>query len=153
METKIEFRPRLEEAVRKAGGDISEAKRHGLIYAVERVEGALRQEVPVRSGNLASHGISSYVTDNEGVINITARNAAGDNYAVYLRYGTGIYGPKGRPIRPTTKKALYFPGAKHPVKSVKGIKPNDFDDRALRKANVQNSFETGVRNYLDKIGG
>jgi len=44
----------------------------------------------------------------------------------YVRYGTGIYGPSGQPIRPVVKRALYWSGARHPVKSVRGMKPNDF---------------------------
>lgn len=44
----------------------------------------------------------------------------------YVRYGTGIYGPVGAPIRPVTKKALYWRTAPHPMRSVKGQKPNDF---------------------------
>lgn len=45
---------------------------------------------------------------------------------LYVTQGTGIYGPRGQRIVPLTKKALYWPGADHPVKSVAGQKPNDF---------------------------
>lgn len=44
----------------------------------------------------------------------------------YVTQGTGIYGPRGERIRPKTKKALMWPGAAHPVRSVAGMQPNDF---------------------------
>lgn len=52
----------------------------------------------------------------------------------YVRRGTGIYGPKGQRIRPTTKKALYWPDADHPVRSVRGMKPRDFVTPVLDNA-------------------
>ncbi len=50
----------------------------------------------------------------------------------FVVYGTGVYGPVGQRIRPTTAKALFWPGADHPVKSVAGMKPNDFVTPALQ---------------------
>lgn len=44
----------------------------------------------------------------------------------YVTEGTGIYGPIGERIYPTVKKALFWPGAEHPVKSVAGQEANDF---------------------------
>src|SRR5579884_3847285 len=44
----------------------------------------------------------------------------------FVRFGTGLYGPRGERIVPKTKKALYWPDAAHPVKSVRGMEPNDF---------------------------
>ena len=58
----------------------------------------------------------------------------------YVRYGTGVYGPRGERIRPTTKKALFWPGADHPVPSVAGMRPNDFVQPALD--NAPNAEET-----------
>ncbi len=45
------------------------------------------------------------------------------HYGEYLETGTGIYGPKKKPIKPVNKKALDGPGLPHPVKQVKGMKP------------------------------
>lgn len=45
------------------------------------------------------------------------------HYGEYLETGTGIYGPKKKPIKPVNKKYLYGPGLPHPVKQVKGMKP------------------------------
>jgi phage gpG-like protein len=49
--------------------------------------------------------------------------AAGVAYARYHQRGTGIYGPRKRPITPKTKKALAFSvrgGGRHVVRSVRG---------------------------------
>jgi hypothetical protein len=43
----------------------------------------------------------------------------------YVTQGTGIYVGKGV-IKPLVKKALFWPGAAHPYRSVKGIKGKDF---------------------------
>jgi hypothetical protein len=55
-------------------------------------------------------------------------------YAPYVEFGTGIYGPKGEPIRPQVKQALYWPGADHPMRSVKGQHPNPFMERIVEAA-------------------
>ncbi len=47
-------------------------------------------------------------------------------YGVYVHEGTGIWGPNKKRIRPVNKKALFWPGAAHPVASVAGQKPNPF---------------------------
>jgi hypothetical protein len=52
----------------------------------------------------------------------------------YVTQGTGIYGPAGQRIIPVTAKALSWPGANHPVRSVSGQKPNDFVTPALANA-------------------
>lgn len=44
----------------------------------------------------------------------------GQAHGGYLEKGTGIHGPKRRSIKPVNKKALYWPGAPHPVREVKG---------------------------------
>jgi len=49
-------------------------------------------------------------------------------YAEYVEFGTGIYGPKGKPIVPKEKKALAFKykGNNVVVKSIKGQRANPF---------------------------
>ncbi len=55
-------------------------------------------------------------------------------YALYVNEGTGIFGPKGVPITPTNKQALYWEGAAHPVKSVKGMRPRKYMEKIIGKA-------------------
>jgi len=52
----------------------------------------------------------------------------------YVTQGTGVYVGKGV-IRPLTKKALFWPGAGHPYRSVKGMKGKDFVKPVIDKAN------------------
>lgn len=49
----------------------------------------------------------------------------------YVTQGTGIYGPRGQRIVPTTARALNWPSAPHPVRSVAGQQPNDFVTPAI----------------------
>lgn len=77
------------------------------------------------SGPLAS----SFVPSVEVTGDLTARalvRTTQPTKLTYVRYGTGIYGPEARPIRPRTKKALFWPGADHPVRQVRGQQANDF---------------------------
>jgi len=70
----------------------------------------------------------------------------------YVRQGTGIYGPAGAPIRPRTKRALMWPDAPHPVRSVRGMPPNDFVTPTLAAAreqviaNIQTAIQEAMQN-------
>lgn len=58
-------------------------------------------------------------------------------YAVYVHEGTGIYGPRGTPIRPVTAKFLSWKkkgGQRIFARQVKGMKPNPFLRDALDAA-------------------
>jgi hypothetical protein len=59
-------------------------------------------------------------------------------YAMWVHDGTGIYGPRGQPIRPVHGRFLVFTpkGAPFPVfaRSVKGMRPNPFLKDALPAA-------------------
>lgn len=69
------------------------------------------------------------------------------DYAEAVARGTGIYGPTGQPIRPKKAKVLLVPGSPGPNesyveidgkrfvfrRSVKGRKPNSFDQRAIAR--------------------
>lgn len=88
------------------------------------VEGEAKRRAPVRTGRLRN-SIRAYLSGaGRGVLEATAP------YARYLHEGTGIYGPARKPIviEPRGKKALWWPGAAHPVRVVRqaGIKPRDF---------------------------
>jgi hypothetical protein len=73
-------------------------------------------------------------------------------YAEFVYRGTGLFGPHNQRIFPTTKKALFWPGARHPVRSIAGMKPNPWIDRALAGLNAQAEFDLGVSNYLRNRG-
>ena len=69
----------------------------------------------------------------EGKYSITVRTKQPTKLE-YVTQGTGLFGPRGEPIRPVTKKALFWEGADHPVRSVRGQEPNSFVDEALAEA-------------------
>jgi hypothetical protein len=58
-------------------------------------------------------------------------------YARWVHNGTGIYGPRHRPIKPKRAKALRFKGRRFGksgwvyARQVKGMKPNPFLEDAL----------------------
>jgi phage gpG-like protein len=76
--------------------------------------------IPFATGQLRKSLTSQVLSDTEAVV--------GTNlfYARFVHDGTGLYGPMRRKIGPKTKKALYWKGAAHPVKSVKGMPARPF---------------------------
>lgn len=77
------------------------------------------------SGPLASSFVSEVEMTGEGSGSVRVRTTQPTKLR-YVREGTGIYGPKGEPIRPVLRRALYWQTAPHPYKSVRGMRPNDF---------------------------
>jgi hypothetical protein len=112
---------------------------------VKAVEDEAKANAPSESGQLRASISAYFAGRNLGVLEATAPHAK------YLHEGTGIYGPKRRPIviEPKGKKALNWPGAKHPVKRVRqrGIKPSDF----LRMAMAQSRAEARVRQIMKSL--
>lgn len=72
----------------------------------------------------------------------------------YVTIGTGIYVGKGV-IKPLKAKALWWPGAPHPFKSVRGIKGKDFSKPVISKANdvVKTEMQTATQEINDILGG
>lgn len=71
------------------------------------------------------------------------------HYALYVHEGTGVHGPKHRPIRPRTKRYLRFKpyGSKEFVfaRQVAGMKPNKYLLRALPAARINTG---GARRFI-----
>jgi HK97 gp10 family phage protein len=119
----------------------------GMVNLVEEIEARAKKEAPVRTSNLVNSITSSVSSDGlKGDVTVGAK------YAEYVHRGTGLFGPFKQKIFPTTKKALFWPGAAHPVKWIKGMRPNPFFDRALKQIKPQRVFEDGVEGYLNKMG-
>jgi hypothetical protein len=144
---KVEISPALKRLFENPVAAMEAARRAGMIMLVEKIEALAKKEAPVRTSNLMNR-ITSHVSPDglKGEINSQAP------YSVYVHRGTGLFGPYHQLIRPKTKKALSWPGALHPVKSVKGQKPNPFMTRALARINFGQTFEAGVFGYLRKFG-
>lgn len=73
-------------------------------------------------------------------------------YGLYLEVGTGIYGPKARPITPKKAKALHFKlktGEEVFAKQVKGIPPKHIFEESAREAIPE--IEREVGDFFEKI--
>ena len=148
---KIAFKlsPEIGKIIKKVDAINKGGLRAGMINLVEELEARAVKLAPVRTSNLVNSITSSVSADGKkGTLKATAP------YAIFVHEGTGLYGPHKEMIliRPKNKKALFWPGAAHPVKSVKikGQKPNPFFLRAIREVDLQKSFEAGVMTFLNK---
>lgn len=91
-----------------------------------------RRYAPVDTGRLRASIESRLVQYNGNIAVLVGTNV---NYAMYQHEGTGIYGPRARPIVPKNARALRFipKGSSTYVfaKSVRGTPPTFFLRRAL----------------------
>lgn len=138
IELSIKMTPRLSVLMAGIRGDLPGGIRAGMLNVVETIEAHGVKEAPVETSDLVN-SITSYLAGTTGVVKATAGHAS------YVHEGT-----RPHVILPRDKKALYWPGAGHPVKKVHhpGTKANPFFERAIRKANPQRAFEEGLSNYL-----
>ena len=139
--------PDIKEISQKIGSISKGGFRAGMINLVEDLEARAVKLAPVRTSNLVNSITSSVSADGKkGILKATAP------YSVFVHEGTGLYGPHKEMIliKAKNKKALFWPGAAHPVKSVKikGQKANPFFLRAIKETDLQKSFETGVMTFL-----
>ena len=104
---------------------LSQAKQKGLEYSSQELIRVLMRNSPVDHGLLKSWFLDSLSSD-EAVIKSPAE------YAQWVNDGTQPY-----TITPTSKKALYWEGADHPVKIVHhpGIKARHFVEDSLADVN------------------
>ncbi len=120
-------------------GDARGRLANGFEAMVEALAKSARKTAPVRSGALRD----SVSASQDGPL--LGKVAYGAPHAIFLHKGTGIYGPTGKmiTIRPKKKKALFWPGASHPVRVVrqKGIRPRGFVQRAIREAGLARVFD------------
>lgn len=129
--------------------NIQGAMKAGMVNLISDVEARAVKLAPVRTSNLAN-AITNTVAPDGLMARLFVTNAA--PYAKYVHEGTGLYGPHKQKIviMPKNKKALFWPGAKHPVRKVeqKGIKGNPFFKKALREIKPSALFSEGVKNFL-----
>jgi len=104
---------------------LTQAKQKGLEYSSQELIRVLMRNSPVDHGLLKSWFVES-MTSDEAVIKSPAE------YAQWVNDGTQPY-----TITPTSKKALYWEGADHPVRVVHhpGIKGRHFVEDSLDDVN------------------
>ena len=144
----ITISPPLSELAAKIQEDIHGSVKSGVYYLAEAIREKAQAEAPVRTSNLVNSIAPPYLSDDGMVATIKATA----KYAKWVHRGTGIYGPYKTPVVPVTKKALFWAGAMHPVKNVKGMKPNPFFTRAVAATDVQEVFKNAVQRYLTSKG-
>lgn len=105
----------------------------GLFRTATQVEAVAKRLAPVDTGRLRS-SIQKRVVSRGG--RVTAEVTASVKYAAFIHEGTGIYGPRRKPITARGGAFLVFTprGASQPVfaRSVRGIRPRPFLRDALR---------------------
>lgn len=147
MKIDYKIQPDLNKLASKLKGDVQGARRAGMINIVTEVESRARKYAPVKTSNLANSGTSDVNADGSvGTISFIAP------YAKYVHEGTGLYGPHKTKIVPKAKKALYWPGAAHPIRAVKGMKANPFLLKAAQDSDMEKLFVEGAENYLKRQG-
>jgi hypothetical protein len=109
----------------------------GLQLTAQDLINNLMQNSPVDHGLLKQWAVTSQ-TDNEIIIQSPAE------YAVYQNYGTNPY-----IIQPKNRKALFWPGAEHPVKMVHhpGIKGKHFVEDSIE------ATQTRIQEFFTINGG
>lgn len=123
----------LEANIRKMFADPKGQPARGMLKMAKRVERKAKRLVRVDKGRLRA-SITSHVIIRGGVP--VGRIGTNVKYALFVHNGTGIYGPKRRPITPKNGKVLAWKG-KGPkgivfARSVKGMRPNPFLKDALK---------------------
>jgi len=104
-----------------------------VVLTSQRVRAMCVQQTPVQDGDMkASYGFSLRVRPFRYVM---GRVMNFDEAALWVQTGTGIYGRRGRPITPKTKRFLRFEGKRDGAllyrRSVKGQPANPFMLRGL----------------------
>lgn len=147
MNIEIKIKPDLTRLAQKLTGDLQGARRAGMLNIVTEVEARARKYAPVRTSNLANSGTSDVNADgSRGTVSFIAP------YAQYVHEGTGLYGPHKIKIVPKNKKALSWPGAAHPVRSVRGMHGNPFLLRAANESDITRLFTIGAERHLQRQG-
>lgn len=119
---------------------MKEAVNTGFSKGIQRVTAQMTteamNEAPRKTGTL-KRSIHAEVASLGGFSGKVIQDTGVAKYGPIVHNGSGIYGPKGEPIiiKPVNKKALFWKGAKHPVKRsvVKGMKPRPFMKNAFEK--------------------
>lgn len=122
----------LAELLRSPSGGVARE----LLRRGKRVETAAKKLVGVDSGRLRASITTELVDDASG--GLRARTGTNVSYARYHHDGTGIYGPRGRPIVPVNSRFLRFTVRGVPdyvyARSVRGSRGTQYLKRALDAA-------------------
>lgn len=139
----IEGIDRLRDALRKSPETVAKRLESGLEAAsLVVLKNANETNVPHKSGNL----LRSFTVRKSLLQREVFPDSKKAPYAIYVHEGT-----KAHRIVPRSKKALYWAGARHPVKGVNhpGTKANKFMPRILDRATPE--IQRGMLQVVEKI--
>lgn len=126
----------------KAGRLSSESQKllKDLTYIAERW---VKDSAPVKTGKLRG-SIKGQVSGRTGSVFVPAGSV---KYFDFV-----IDGTRPHDIVPKNRQALYWPGARHPVKMVRhpGTKPNPFFDKAVTR--MEGEFERKLQEFAEWLG-
>lgn len=117
----------IEEFLHSPSGPVHRA----VASKVRKTEAIAVATAPVNLGRLKGQRKSGVNDEGNRLVGFVSFTV---NYALYVHEGTGIYGPKGAPIKPKTKRFLRFKlpdGTIVYAKSVKGMPGRPFLVEAL----------------------
>jgi len=129
---KVSFKFDTQNAMRKMGrvSFRKAASRWGAKTAIS-LEHRAKQNAPVDMGRLRA-SITHRVIETGN--NVIARTGSNVKYAAYQEFGTGIYGPRRRLIRPVKAKVLSWKsksGKRVFARFVRGVRPKRYFAKAL----------------------
>ncbi len=121
---EIEGLDKLQDGIRRAGGNADPLIHKAAVTSGVHIQARARQNAPHRTGTLQR----SIQLENKPD---TVKVAVHEKYGLYIEKGTGPF-----VIRPKNKKALFWPGADHPVKKVNhpGLKARPFFEPAIKES-------------------
>lgn len=147
FDIKIKGLDRLNRAVQKSPQIVFDELSKAIKTSVNLIRPIMRKEVPRGATRRLSANIQAKSSGLKGSV---GPNLDITPYAIFVHEGTSPY-----TIRPKAKKALWWPGARHPVRSVRhpGIKANRFVERAFGqiKKPVEQIFEKTVDVIIRRI--
>lgn len=139
--------PRLVDALKKWPDIAAPILDKAIKKSIYDVQARTIMETPIKTGRLRG----SFQTAFSPLVGILRPTV---EYAVHVHQGT-----RAHVIRPSTAKALYWPGAAHPVRVVNhpGTRPNPFMQRGLSSAqqtvmqNFTNALNEITRRVAEKV--
>jgi HK97 gp10 family phage protein len=151
MDLRIDVTPDMDRFAGKyqrAGQVIQREMRTLMTQSVAILDRQAKANAPVRTGTLR-RSITGQVSG--GGATVVGRVGTSLKYAPYVHEGTAPH-----VIVPVSRKALYWPGAAHPVRRVNhpGTRPNPFLRKALaqRRGDVLRLWHTLAQRVMAGLG-
>lgn len=142
---KIEIKglKELTAAFKRSPGIVRDQLQRAISLSVATVGREAKIAAPVKTGRLRA-GIRSRISPFKGIVESTVK------YGIFVHEGT-----KSHIIRPVRRKALYWKGARSPVKSVyhPGTRPNPFMKRGASRSEgrVQAIFQRAINQITQQL--